>query len=387
MTSLPSDINSPGDGMARHVRQRFLAGLEHSPRGLDSVVQRISDEVERICRLSQRIQDSGDVTHWQHTLIDHRVTKCLGYYELGSRQGRVDLHSTLSSIVYRHIAPAGSQLGFQGRYALLEDFMQNFYIEVLNAFRREHDLPPTYSPRTRLELAEYMAFTEQYAKRRISIRGRQNQQLIVLRALAFARRQPDETPIDLALVGEGAKTEDAEAHSRSSVMQQVREKLLNDAYDPSEAVMRERIINSLIHYLEAQGQPACVDYLVLKLEDRSAAEIDEILNLSPRERDYLQQRFKYHIEKFAQHHEWELVHQWLSAQLDQRLGMTPEEWTEFLASLPADQRQCVALKQEQLTQSDLSDEDLAQRLGWTIKKFQRTWGKIIHQAWIHRNRR
>ena len=80
-----------------------------------------------------------------------------------------------------------------------------------------------------------------------------------------------------------------------------------------------------MQYLKAQNQTDCIDYLVLKLQDCSAAEIDEILGLSARERDYLQQRFKYHIEKFSQQHEWELVHQWLGANLESRLGMTPTE--------------------------------------------------------------
>lgn len=370
----------------QQIRQRFLDNLDRAPAGLDVVVQRLAAEVSRICQMSRRIQASGEISHWQGTLINHRVTKCLAYYRLGSKQGRIDLHSTLSSIVYRHIAPPGTQLGFQGRYSMLEDFMQTFYIEVINAFRREHNLPETYTPRSRLELSEYMAFTEQYAKRRITIRGHQSQQLIVLRAMAFARRQPEETPIDMALVAESPKTEEAESHSRSSVMHQVREKLLNEAYDPGDAVMRERIVKALMQYLKEQNQPDCVDYLVLKLEDCSASEIDDILGISPRERDYLQQRFKYHIEKFAQHHEWELVHQWLGAQLDERLGMTPEEWTTFLTQLPPEQQQFIALKQEQLANPALTDETIALTLGWTPKKVQRSWSKIIRQAWEYRNR-
>lgn len=193
----------------------------------------------------------------------------------------MDLHSSLSAIVYRHVAPADSYLSFQGRYSLLEDFMQTFYIEVLNAFRREHHLPPTYTPRTRLELAEYMAFSEQYAKRRISLGGRHSQQLIVLRAQAFSRRQPAETAVDMGMVTDGAKTEDGEVYSRSSILNQVREKMRAKAYDPGETVMRDRVITALIDYFKAQDQLDCIDYLSLKLEDCSAAEIDDILGLTP----------------------------------------------------------------------------------------------------------
>ncbi len=368
--------------LAQAIEQQVEDRLQRRPGGLAGVAARLAAEVDRICHRSDRIQASGDIHHWQQALVRHRMERCLAYYEVGSRQGRIDLHSSLSAIVYRHVTPKESYLSFQGRYALIEDFMQTFYIEVLNAFRREHHLPATYTPRTQLELSEYMAFSEQYAKRRISLPGGHSQQLIVLRAQAFSRRQPAETSVDLGLVSDGAKSEDAETYARSSVVQQVRDKLKADAYDPGETVMRDRVITALMDYFKAQNQTDCIDYLVLKLEDCSAAEIDEILGLSPRQRDYLQQRFKYHVEKFAQQHEWELVHQWLGANLEASLGMTPEEWQGFLASLPTDQRRLIDLKRRQ---RDDDDDTLALALGWTNKKVHRTWSKLLKQAWNYRN--
>lgn len=380
--SSPDPAGGELGALTQAIDQLFEDRLGRRPGGLGGVAARLAAEVDRICHRSDRIQASGDVHHWQQALVRHRVDKCLTYYEAGSRQGRVDLHSSLSAIVYRHVAPKESYLSFQGRYALIEDFMQTFYIEVLNAFRREHHLPTTYTPRTQLELAEYMAFSEQYAKRRIALPGRQSQQLIVLRAQAFSRRQPAETAVDMGLVSEGAKLEEAETYARSSVVQQVREKLKTDAYDPGEAVMRDRVINALVDYFKAQNQTDCIDYLVLKLEDCSAAEIDGILGLSPRQRDYLQQRFKYHVEKFSQQHEWDLVHQWLGANLEASLGMTPDQWQGFLASLPADQRRLIDLKRRQ---GQADDADLAQTLGWTPKKVHRTWSKLLKGAWDYRN--
>ena len=391
MTSSSSTPPTPPDPDQRlrplqaKITALLVERFQRRPGNIEAVAQRFAEEVDRICRMSDRIQSSGEVSHWQMTLVRHRVEKCLGYYQLGSHQGRVELHSMLSSIVYRHIAPSTSNLGFKGRYGLLEDFMQNFYIEVINAFRREHDLPETFSPRTQLELAEYMAFCEQYAKRRISIRGRQPQQLIVLRAQAFSRRQPAETAVDMALVADGAKSEDAEPHARSSVMQQVREKMSADALDPGDAVMRDRIIRTLIQYLQDQDQQDCVDYLVLKLQDCSAAEIDDILGLSARERDYLQQRFKYHVEKFAQQYEWELVHQWLGANLEAYLGMTPDEWSNFLDQLPPDLQQLVRHKIIQQRDPAYTDESIAKAVGWTPKKVDRNWSKVLKLAWQYRN--
>ncbi|MBD0267149.1 MAG: hypothetical protein ICV77_02535 [Cyanobacteria bacterium Co-bin8] len=382
--SASAEAAETGSSLASYILRSFDQALNARPSGVERVTQRMAAEVERICQMSDRIQASGQVNGWQQSLSQHRVNKCLHYYRLGSNRGRVELHSALSAIVYRYIAPPSSQFGFEGRYALLEDFMQTFYIEVLNAFRREHGLAADYSPRSRLELAEYMAFSEQYAKRRIPLRSG-SQQLIVLRAQAFARRLPPETSVDLAMAVDTPRGEESDISAHSAALQQVREQMVADATDPADGVIRDRIVQTLIAYLESQNQPDCVDYLVLKLEDCSASEIDQILSLSPRERDYLQQRFKYHIEKFAQIHHWELVHQWLGAEVDKRLGLTPEEWSRFLSELTPAQQELVRLKQEQSASSALTDQAIGEALNWTPKKVKRTWGEVLSLAWKHRN--
>jgi hypothetical protein len=358
----------------------FQAELPALSASMHSVVTRIVMEVERVCSKSDRIQSSGQVQNWQLTLTRHRLKKCVNYYRLGSRRGRVDLHTHLSTMVYRHIVASQAQMGFSARYGVIEDFMQGFYIEVLKAFRREHNLGENYSPRTRLELAEYMAFTEHYAKRRITLPGRRSQQLIVLRAQGFAHRQPPETTLDLELAVEAGKGEEAELQSRSSMMQQVREQMVSEAVDPSDSVVRDRVINELAEYLESQGQTDCVNYLSLKLQDLSAPEIDELMGLTPRERDYLQQRFKYHVEKFSRSHRWQLVHQWLGADLDQNLGMRQQQWQVFQSQLTPDQRQLLLLKGKQA-----SDQEISKLLKCTVKQVQKRWVRLLELAWQFRN--
>lgn len=371
---------APPSRLVQHLLAEFRAELPTASTPMQPVVARIAAEVERICIKSDRIQNSGQIAAWQMTLARHRLQKCLSYYRLGSKRGRVELHSHLSTMVYRHIVPNRTQMGFSARYSLIEDFLQGFYIEVLKAFRRENHLAEDYSPRTRLELAEYMAFTEQYAKRRITLPGRRNQQLIVLRAQGFAQRQPPETTLDLEMAVETAKGEEAEMHSRSPVVQQVREQMVADAIDPTDSVVRDRVITELTEYLESQGQLDCVNYLTLKLQDLSAPEIDEILGLSARQRDYLQQRFKYHVEKFARSHRWQLVHQWLEADLDQNLGMPQQQWEAFLDQLSLDQQQLIQLKSEQAT-----DQEIAKELRCTPKQVHKRWVRLLELAWQTRN--
>ena len=371
-----------------YVLQELLKAKLGSRRSVESVAHRISTEVERVCQKSQRIQQSGQIKDWLKSLAQHRLQKCLDYYQLGSRQGRVELHGRLSAIAYRYIAPNHTPLGFQGRYTLLEDFLQGFYVESLKAFRRENPCEPDYTPRTRLELSEYMAFSEHYAKRRIALPGCNNQQLLILRAQAFAKRQPAEAYVDIELAMESPRDEESDGYLRTAPMQQIREHMVAEAIDPVESVVRDRIVNTLVEYLREQDQEDCVDYLTLRLQDLSASEIDEVLGLTARQRDYLQQRFKYHVEKFAQVHQWELVHQWLGIDLDRNLGLSPSQWQMFLNELPSDQYQLLQLKRQQLLDDEgtkCSDQAIAQELKCTVKQVQRRWGKIISAAWKFRN--
>jgi hypothetical protein len=342
---------------------------------------RIAIEVERICEKSDRIQKSGEITSWRLTLSRYRLDKCVQYYRLGSRRGRTELHSVLSSMVYRSIAPAHLQLGFQGRYTLIEDFLQGFYTESLRVFRRENELAENYQPKTKLQLAEYLAFTEQYAKRRINLPGCNSQQLVILRASRFSSRQPNEIAVDIETAMDSAKDNESEAYGRSPVMQMIREQMVSEGSgNEVEDGLRDRIIDELVSYLKSQDQQSCIDYLSLKLQDLSVAEIDDILGLNPRERDYLQQRFKYHIEKFAMNHNWELVHEWLGADLNHNLGMSLPLWTEFRAQLTEDQRQLLDLKRD-----GADDNLIAKAIGCTPKQVNKRWTKLLQGAWEARN--
>lgn len=247
-----------------------------SQENCTEVANRLCNEVILICSKSERIRASGEVGTWLNTLARHRLQQCLKYYRLGARLGRIELHSTLSAIVYRYIMPPQVQPSYQARLTMIEDFLQGFYIEALNAFRRENQLASDYLPRLLLPFAEYMAFVERYGKRRIYLPGRRNQQLIILRAQAFSARQSefsDQSPEQLT---------DGQVE-------------LND-----EDTLRNEIIRELMNYLEERNESDVADYLALRLQDLSAAEIEQTLGLTSSRRDYVQQRFKYHLSRFTQ---------------------------------------------------------------------------------------
>ena len=343
-----------------------------------SVAGRLSHEVQRICRESERIQASGEVAVWAKSLGRHRLDQCLHYYRLGSRQGRVDLHSTLSAIVYRHMTLPQVQTSYQARLSLIEDFLQGFYVEALGAFRRENQLTDQYQPRMLLELAEFMAFAERYGKRRIPLPGNRSQQLIILRAQTFVRQQPPELAIDITQAmdygGEADDVRPAASHQR------IREELLSQGEEPPEHSLRDEVIAALLNYLKDRDQEDCADYFTLRLLDLPAQDIEGLLNLTPRQRDYLQQRFKYHLLRFALSHHWQLVHEWLGVGLETNLGLTPQQWQQWRQTLTPKQTELLCLKQNGAT-----DSDAAKRLGLTNTQFHKQWTKLLAQAWEIRN--
>jgi len=365
------------------VRQIIFTELRQSTRAAEQnsrdVTARIVGEVTRICSESKRIQSSGEIDSWSITLARHRLKQCLKYYQLGSHRGRVELHSTLSAVIYRYITPPQVQSSYQARLNLIEDFLQGFYIESLNAFRRESQLPPTYCPRSLLELAEYMAFSERYGKRRIPLPGRRSQQLIILRAQTFSQQQPPETLVDMEQAAEGSSGDSDQVRS-GAPLQQVREQMVAQEPELTEDTLRHTVVAELMTYLEERQQRDCADYFALRLQDLPANEIEAILGLTSRQRDYLQQRFKYHLIRFALSHQWELVHQWLEADLERNLGLTPQQWDVLQTNLSHTQAEMLQLKQK-----GTSEGAIAQSLGCSVTQVQKQWSKLLEQAWEIRN--
>ncbi|RCJ17260.1 ATPase involved in DNA repair [Nostoc sp. ATCC 43529] len=371
--------NSIGvEGIFQLLSREFQQSTKASQQNCHDVARRITTEVYRICSESKRIQASGAVESSALTLARHRLQQCLRYYQLGSNRGRVELHSTLSAIIYRYINPPQKQLSYQGRLTIIEDFLQSFYLEALNAFRRENQLGATYRPQTLLELAEYMAFTERYGKRRIPLPGRQ-QQLIILRAQTFSQQQPPETSVDIEQAAEGSNS-DGDGWEEPAIQQLRSTMATQTEAEPEEDTLRSVVITELMSYLEQRQQSDCADYFSLRLQDLSAQEIESVLGLTPRQRDYLQQRFKYHLIRFALLHRWELVHEWLEASLHTNLGLTPQQWQAYTAQLDSKQRSLLELKQQGQT-----DEKIAKTLGLSMAQLQKRWFKILEQAWEIRN--
>jgi hypothetical protein len=224
-----------------------------------------------------------------------------------------------------------------------------------------------------------MAFCERYAKRRIRLRGNRSQQLIILRAQTFSQQQPPEDLVDIQSASAGGNS-DSDSEWSSPALSQVRKAMSNQEQIPEADEITEKVVQMLLEYLQERKQQECADYFVFRLLDLATSQIEWILEITPRERDYLQQRFKYHLERFALGPHWELVHEWLEAGLEQNLGLMPQEWKTFTEQLSEEQQ-----KHLNLRQNNLNDEAIANELGCTPNQVQKRWIKILAQAWAIRN--
>jgi DNA-binding NarL/FixJ family response regulator len=79
-------------------------------------------------------------------------------------------------------------------------------------------------------------------------------------------------------------------------------------------------------------------------------------------------------------HRWELVHEWLEADLQMNLGLTIQQWQTYKDELDEKHRALLELKQQ-----GQPDENIAKTLGLSMAQLQKRWFKILEQAWEIRN--
>jgi hypothetical protein len=86
------------------------------------------------------------------------------------------------------------------------------------------------------------------------------------------------------------------------------------------------------------------------------------------------------VEKFARTQEWQLVHQWLGADVDQKLGLSSKQWQTFVAQLDQEQQQLLEFKR-----ASLSDFEIVKALKITPKHIQKRWTQLLEIASLVRN--
>ena len=167
---------------------------------------------------------------------------------------------------------------------------------------------------------------------------------------------------------------------KSSPLQRLREEISAKTLTESGSSVPERVVEQLMNYLVENGQQDCADYFRLRLMDLPTTEIEEILGITPRERDYLQQRFKYHLLKFSFAHHWELVHEWLGEELGKNLGLTPQQLEYLQDKITPTQAKLLTMKQRGMSNTETSNA-----LNLTEVQLRKQWSLLLEAARDIRN--
>lgn len=153
------------------------------------------------------------------------------------------------------------------------DFCSDFISNNLPKYRQINSLPNTYQPRSRQEMADFLAFVHQSAVNKIQIRLGEYRKLAYLDALRWCDR----------------------IHKKRNQVELLHEP---PACNPDTTKELDQKTVQLLVYLESR-QPIYRKYLELELQGIPPSKIAERLELSKKERELVKGSITYHSRKFA----------------------------------------------------------------------------------------
>jgi hypothetical protein len=268
---------------------------------------------------------------------------------------------------------------------LLEEFLQEFCMDAMRIFRRESALTGKYQPSSRLEKAEFFTFWEHYAKRTIHF-SKNSQTIVRLRAQGFIKARAEWREIPIAFNSIDKAIEEGLSASEGGLLQCVREEVSGQPLETeSDAIDALSIVMDLEKWLLDRGHPECVEYLKLRMEDAGVEKIEKKMGLTKRQRDYLQQKFRYHTDKFLLSDPyWRSVHCYLGAPIEDRLGLSRTEWESVVVGVLSQDNSGldveIVVSVIENIQKEMSDEAIAEVSGCTPHKAYRIRAKLLQAA-------
>jgi hypothetical protein len=197
------------------------------------------------------------------------------------------------------------------------------------------------TPNPRVRNALMLASLEEYCLRPI-----RNQPLLVFRFVNYLRRSQrggmTHVPTGelIRLVSDEIAPDDAENPVNLLDGQAVMQHQETQAFEEQQT-MRASVIQEFQDYLAEQVEPVAAQWLQLHLQGESQEAIAQALNLPIKQVYRLREKISYHaIRVFGFKHKPELVAGWLGTSLqDHSLGLTPEMWQKYWATLNTFQQQ------------------------------------------------
>lgn len=364
--------------------QDFIFSLLPDDKSRSAIADRLSIKIQRIFDHSPRMQK--DPIRSQKLLVEHwvrRLDAYLEYQDCGHSLVRKSIVGMVCHYFSRSTGRLSSSLGV--KTDLLEEFLQEFCIDAMRIFRRESALSEEYQPSSRLEKAEFFTFWEHYAKRSIHF-SKNSQTIARLRAQGFIKARAEWREIPIAFDSIDRAIEEGLSASEGGLLQRVREEISGQPLETeSDAIDALSIVVALEKWLLDRGHPECVEYLKLRMEDAGVEKIEEQMGLTKRQRDYLQQKFRYHTDKFLLSDPyWRSVHCYLGAPIEERLGLSRAEWEGVVgwvlsqdnSGLDAE----IVVSVIENIEREMSDEAIAKASGCTPHKAYRIRAKLLQSA-------
>ncbi|MBD2464038.1 HetZ-related protein 2 [Oscillatoria sp. FACHB-1407] len=147
--------------------------------------------------------------------------------------------------------------------------------------------------------------------------------------------------------------------------------------------LRNTVKDSFVTYLTEKVGPEAGEWLLLHLQGKSQEAIAQALNMPIKQVYRLREKISYHaINVFASKHpKSSLVTAWLGTSLQEHsLGLTPEQWQQFLKTCTPIQQQLIAEMKAGKTV-----EVIAQELNMKANQIAGEWSKLYLSAQELRN--
>jgi hypothetical protein len=320
------------------MEKTFILGLLPNDKEKAAVADRIAYRLQRVYEKSDRIQKDPKQLEILASGWVGKINQCLSYSDYGYLIVRKAIVNLVCHYFSRGRVQSRSGLGV--RADLVEEFLHDFAIDALRVFRRESLVNENYQPRTPLEQAEFFAFWEQYGRRSVRF-SRSSQSIARLRAQSFLKHRDNEwreIPVSFDVIDCPSDTDTDNSLFKSGIAHRVLEEIIDKSQDV-ELLDGATVLAALVDWFKERSQPDCIEYLNLRMQDADVDVVEAQMGLSKKERDYLQQKFSYHVGKFClSDRYWRLAHDWLNIAPEDHLGLDLSQWEELRRSVLQSQR-------------------------------------------------
>lgn len=265
------------------------------------------------------------------------------------------------------------------------DVVQEVIQEMLNSdryLRREMDRIAACTDSSRLRNALVLASLEEYCLRPV-----RNQPLLVYRFVNYLRRaqRGGLTQVPTAELVRLVSAEVAPSDSDDTVNlidAQTLERYDSDRIWEEQQTLRDLVAREFAQYLKENVSSLAAQWLTLYLQGYSQDHIAKQLDVPVKDIYRLREKVSYHaIRVFALKQSPELVANWLKISLqDHQLGLTPNQWQQFLERLNPQQQQIL----ERLKAGETPDR-IANSLDLKTSQVMGEWSKLYLSAQQIRN--